>query len=331
MEKKSDIEIYQSTDGQTKVEVTFDNETVWLNQDQMSQLFGRDRTVIGRHIRNVFKEGELIEEVVCADFAHTTKHGAIEGKTQTKKATYYNLDVIISVGYRVKSQRGTQFRQWASQRLKEYLIQGYSINQNRLKQTSQEIQVLKSGIQILGRAIEEKAQEKGLEWLAQFAKGLTLLDDYDHERLDTNGLTKGVVNYPTKKEYHSLIDQMKKEFNSDVFGLEKDQGFESAISQITKGFGQEDFYPSLEEKAATLLYLITKNHAFADGNKRIAAACFLLFLEKNNMLSNDQGAPVISNEALASVTLFVAASKPEEMETVKKLIVSILNRNKSNL
>lgn len=330
MGKKSDIEIYQSTDGQTEVEVTFDNETVWLNQDQMSQLFGRDRTVIGRHIRNIFKEGELTEEVVCANFAHTTKHGAIEGKKQIKKATFYNLDVIISVGYRVKSKRGTQFRQWASQRLKEYLIQGYSINQKRLKQTSQEIQVLKSGIQILGRAIEEKAQEKGLEWLAQFAKGLTLLDDYDHERLDSNGLTKRAVNYPTRKEYQSLIDQMKKEFNSDVFGLEKDQGFESAISQITKGFDQEDFYPSLEEKAATLLYLITKNHAFADGNKRIAAACFLLFLEKNNMLSNDQGSSVISNEALASVTLFVAASKPEEMETVKKLIVSILNRNRSN-
>ena len=331
MSKKSDIEIYQSTDGQTEVEVTFDNETVWLNQDQMSQLFGRDRTVIGRHIRNIFKESELTEEVVCANFAHTTKHGAIAGKKQTKKATFYNLDVIISVGYRVKSKRGTQFRQWASQRLKEYLIQGYSINQKRLEQTSQEIQVLKSGIQILGRVIEEKAQEKGLEWLAQFAKGLTLLDDYDHERLDSNGLTERVVNYPTKKEYRSLIDQMKKEFNSDVFGLEKDQGFESAISQITKGFDQEDFYPSLEEKAATLLYLITKNHAFADGNKRIAAACFLLFLEKNDMLRNDQGSSVISNEALASVTLFVAASKPEEMETVKKLIVSILNRNRSDL
>lgn len=328
MSNNSDIEIFQSSDGLAEVTVTFDNETVWLNQEQLSQLFERDRTVIGRHIRNIFKEGELLEEVVCADFAHTTQHGAIEGKTQRKKTTYYNLDVIISVGYRVKSMRGTQFRQWASQRLKDYLIQGYTINQKRLEQTNQEIQILRSGIRILGRAIEDKAQEQGFEWLSQFAKGLTLLDDYDHERLDSLGLSKGPTSYPTKADYQLLIDQMKEGVDSQLFGLKKDQGFESAISQISKGFGKNDFYSSIEEKAATLLYLITKNHAFADGNKRIAAACFLMFLEKNGLLTNEVGIPIISNEALASVTLFVAASKPEEMETVKKLIVSILNRNK---
>jgi prophage maintenance system killer protein len=331
LEPKSEIEIYQSKDGKTEVEVTFEHETVWLNQEQMGQLFGRDRTVISRHIRNVFKEGELTKEAVCANFAHTTRHGALAGKTQNKKTTYFNLDVIISVGYRVKSPRGTQFRQWASLRLKEYLIEGYSINQKRLERTNQEIRILKSGIQILGRAIEGKAQEKGLEWLDLFAKGLALLDDYDHERLDPEGLTQGAVNYPTKKEFHSFFDEMKKVFNTDVFGLKKDKGFESAISQITKGFGQEDFYPSLEEKAATLLYLITKNHAFTDGNQRIAAACFLLFLEKNNILRKGYETTLISNEAIASLTLFVAVSKPEEMETVKKLIVSILNRNKTNL
>ncbi|MCK5443691.1 MAG: virulence RhuM family protein [Maribacter sp.] len=329
MSNNSNIEIYQSFDGQTKVEVTFDDETVWLNQAQLSQLFERDRTVVGRHIRNIFKEGELVEEVVCADFAHTTQHGAIKERTQIKTTKYYNLDVIISVGYRVKSMRGTQFRQWASQRLKDYLIEGYSINKKRLEQTNQEIQVLRSGIRILGRAIEDKAQEQEFEWLTQFAKGLTLLDDYDHERLDSNGLSKGVTSYPTKTEYQRLINQMKEEFDSDVFGLEKDKSFDSAVSQISKGFGEQDFYPSLEEKAATLLYLITKNHAFADGNKRIAAACFLMFLEKNAMLIDSKGIPLISNEALASTTLFVAASKPEEMETVKKLIVSILNRNKN--
>ncbi|WP_031443999.1 virulence protein RhuM/Fic/DOC family protein [Arenibacter algicola] len=328
MNSISDIEIFQSSDGQAEVAVTFDNETVWLNQEQMSQLFERDRTVIGRHIGNIFREGELAEKVVCADFAHTTQHGAIEGKTQTKKAIYYNLDVIISVGYRIKSKRGTQFRQWASQRLKDYLIKGYTINQKRLEQTNQEIQILRSGIRILGRAIEDKAQEQGLQWLTQFAKGLTLLDDYDHERLDSKGLSKGPTNYPTKTEYKLLIDQMRKEFDSNLFGLEKDQGFDSAISQITKGFDENDFYPSIEEKAATLLYLITKNHAFTDGNKRIAAACFLMFLKKNSMLSDGTGMPIISNEALASVTLLVAASKPEEMEIVKKLIISILNRNK---
>ena len=154
------------------------------------------------------------------------------------------------------------------------------------------------------------------------------MDDYDHERLDSLGLSKGPTSYPTKTDYQLLIDQMKAGVDSQLFGLEKDQGFESAISQISKGFGKNDFYSSIEEKAATLLYLITKNHAFADGNKRIAAACFLMFLEKNGLLTNEVGIPIISNEALASVTLFVAASKPEEMETVKKLIVSILNRNK---
>lgn len=328
MKNKSDIEIYQSPDGQTEIEVTFDDETVWLNQEQLSHLFERDRTVIGRHIRNIFNEGELLEEVVCADFAHTTQHGAIEGKTQIKTARYYNLDIIISVGYRIKSVRGTQFRQWASQRLKDYLVKGYAINQKRLEQTNQEIQILRSGIRILSRAIEDKAKEKGAEWLSHFAKGLTLLDDFDHENLDSTGLTKGETLYPSREEYQFLIDLMKEEFESDVFALEKDHGFDSAINQISKGLAHQDFYPSIEEKAAMLLYLVTKNHAFTDGNKRIAAACFLLFLEKNELLRNKKGIHIISNEALASLTLFVAVSNPDEIETVKKLIMSILNRNK---
>jgi len=328
MKKNSEIEIYQSSDGHTEVQVTFDNDTVWLNQEQLGKLFDRDRTVVGRHLRNIFNEGELDENMVCANFAHTTQHGAIDGKTQTQTTKYYNLDVIISVGYRVKSIRGTQFRQWASNRLKDYLIQGYSINQKRLEQKNQEIKVLRSGLQILSRAIEETAHEDGLEWLTKFTKGLSLLDDYDHERLDTSGLSLEAATYPSIAEYQTLINQMKLEFESDVFGLEKDKSFESAIAQISKGFGEKDFYPSIEEKAATLLYLIIKNHAFADGNKRIAAACFLLFLEINNSLSNNDGSMIISNEALASLTLFAAASKPEEMDVVKNLIVSILNRNK---
>lgn len=328
MGKNGEIEIFQSSDGYTEVQVTFDDDTVWLNQDQLGKLFDRDRTVVGRHIKNIFKEGELDKSVVCADFAHTTEHGAIKGKTQSKTTKYYNLDVIISVGYRVKSIRGTQFRQWASNRLKDYLIQGYSINEKRLEQKNQEIRVLKSGLQILGRAIEETAQEEGLEWLNKFAKGLTLLDDYDHERLDTKGLSLKSAKYPSKEEYQTLINKMKLDFESNVFGREKDKSFDSAINQISKGFGEQDFYPSIEEKAATLLYLIIKNHAFADGNKRIAAACFLLFLENNNALSNNDGTMIISNEALASITLFTAASKPDEMDVVKNLIVSILNRNK---
>ncbi len=327
MNSNSKVEIYYSSAGIAEIEVTFDKESVWLNQEQLGQLFGRDRTVISRHIGNIFKEGELNEKVVCADYAHTTQHGAIKGKSQSKTTKYFNLDVIISVGYRVKSIKGTLFRQWANQRLKEYLIQGYSINKKRLEQTSQELQVLRSGIRILGRAIEEKAQQPENEWLNQFAKGLTLLDDYDHEKLDTSGLTRKETIYPSKEDYQDLITQMKDEFDSDLFAIEKDQGFDSSINQISKGFEEQDFYPTLEEKAATLLYLITKNHAFTDGNKRIAAACFLLFLDKNGMLIGQDGDLVISNEALASITLFVATSNPEEMEVVKKLIISILNRN----
>lgn len=323
----SSVEIYHEPDGQTEIEVTFDQETVWLNREQLGQLFDRDRTVIGRHIRNIFQEGELDEEVVSANFAHTTQHGAIKGKTQSSTARFYNLDVIISIGYRVKSLKGTQFRQWANQRLKEYLIQGYSINRKRLEQTSQELQVLKSGIRILSRAIEEKAHDEDIVWLGQFAQGLVLLDDYDHETLDTEGRTETTTVYPTREDYQLLIGHMKSDFNSDVFALEKDQGFDSAINQISKGFEGQDFYPTIEEKAATLLYLITKNHAFADGNKRIAAACFLLFLEKNGILNKNDGSPIISNDALASLTLFVATSKPDEMEVVKNLIVSVLNRN----
>lgn len=321
----SQIEIYQSADGHVAVDVTFQNETVWLNRHQIALLFNRDVKTIGKHINNVFDDGELEKRATVAKFATVQTEGEREVE---RKIEHYNLDVIISVGYRVKSQRGVQFRQWATQRLKDYLLEGYAINQRRLAQKQQEVYFLKSGLQILSRAIEEKAGAEGAAWLQPFAAGLTLLDDYDHERLDTRGQTRRPANYPSRAAYQRVIDDMRAEFDSAVFGLEKDQSFESAIMQITKGFGEEDFYPSLEEKAAMLLYLIVKNHAFADGNKRIAAACFLLFLRENDMLRNERGGPIISHEALAGLTLFVAASKPEEMPTVRNLIVSVLNRNR---
>lgn len=326
MQEPKQIEIYQAKDGSTQLSVQIEKETVWLNQEQLTQLFDRDRTVIGRHIRNIFKEGELQEKVVCAHFAHTTQHGAISGKSQTKNTKYYNLDVIISVGYRVKSQKGTQFRIWANSVLKEYLVKGYAVNEKRLAQKEQEIQLLKGGIQILSRAMEEKTGHN--EWLALFANGLSLLDDYDHEQLDETGLTSKKASYPSLEAYQDLIQQMLKQFNSRVFGKEKDQSFQSSIAQIAKGFEENDFYPSLEEKATMLLYLIVKNHSFVDGNKRIAAACFLKFLETNNMLFNTIGKPIISNDTLASLTLLIASSKPDEIETVKRLVVSVLNRNK---
>ncbi len=189
---------------------------------------------------------------------------------------------------------------------------------------------MKDGIQILSRSVDKAIEEKitDNEWLAVFAKGLSLLDDYDHETLDAKGLTLKEANYPSLGDYQKLINQMLTEFDSDVFGKEKDKSFESSVAQISKGFGEDDFYPTLEEKATMLLYLIVKNHSFVDGNKRIAAACFLKFLQQNNMLFNSQGQPIISNNTLASLTLFIASSKPEEMETVKRLVISVLNRNK---
>lgn len=326
MNTENQIEIYQANDGSTQINVQFEQDTVWLTQAQMAELFERDRTVIGRHISNIFSENELDKNVVCANFAHTTQHGAIKGKSQSKDVKYYNLDVIISVGYRVKSKQGTQFRIWANKILKEYLVQGYAVNEKRLAQKEQEVQLLKNGIQILSRAIEEKANEN--EWLSVFSKGLQLLDDYDHEQLDSKGLTKKQAIYPTREDYQELINQMVVDFDSQVFGKEKDQNFQSSIAQIEKGFGENDFYSTLEEKATMLLYLVVKNHSFVDGNKRIAAACFLKFLQSNEMLFNAQNELIIGNDTLASLTLFIASSKPEEMETVKRLVVSVLNRNK---
>ena len=256
----------------------------------------------------------------------------MEGRRKVEREVeFYNLDLILSVGYRVNSKQGTQFRIWATQRLKDYLLQGYVINENRLAQKQQEVQTLKDGIRILSRAIQQKEENQNLdfEWLNHFAKGLELLDDYDHENLDKKGLSKRKANYPELSEYKEVIKSMRSDFESGVFGKEKDGSFESAIAQISKGFGEEDFYPTLEEKAATLLYLIVKNHGFVDGNKRIAAACFLLFLQLNDLLLNMEGIAIISNDALASLTLFIASSKPEEMDTVKKLVISVLNRNRN--
>ena len=325
MEIKNQIEIYQAQDGSTQIDVQLEEETVWLTQAQMAVLFNKGRTTITEHISNVFKEGELIEEMVCRDFRHTTQHGAIKGKTQSKNVKYYNLDVIISVGYRVKSKQGTQFRIWANKILKDYLVKGYALNEKRLAQKEQEVKLLKDGIHILSRAIEEKIEDN--QWLTVFTKGLSLLDDYDHEQLDTKGLTTKEVNYPSLADYQELINEMLTEFDSDVFGKEKDKSFQSSIAQIGKGFGEADFYPTLEEKAAMLLYLVVKNHSFVDGNKRIAAACFLKFLQQNDMLFNSHQQPIISNDTLASLTLFIAASKPEEMQTVTRLVISVLNRN----
>lgn len=324
----SEIVIYQTPDNQIQVDVQFEGETFWLTQEDIARLFERDRTVITKHLRNIFKEGELEELVVSANFAHTTQHGAIKGKTQEKQVKYYNLDAILSVGYRVNSKRGTQFRQWASQRLKDYLVQGYTINEKRLAEKKQHVEYLKTGIRILSRAITQQANTEDSQLLQIFANGLSLLDDYDHEQLDASGRTNRQTVYPDVQDYLKVIAKMKSAYTSDVFAKPKDKGFESSVKQIAQAFGDKELYHSIEEKAAALLYLIVKNHSFVDGNKRIAAACFLHFLEQNGLLYLENNTPIISNEALAAITLFVATSKPEEMEIVKQLVISILNRSK---
>jgi prophage maintenance system killer protein len=321
---ENQIEIYTLPDGSAQIEVSFEGENFWLSLNQIATLFERDKSVISRHLKNIYKIGEL-------DITSTVAKNAtvqMEAKREViREIDYYNLDVILSIGYRVNSKRGTQFRQWATKRLKDYLIEGIALNEKRLNQKNKEIQVLHDGIRILSRAIEEKLNSTdGFDWLQQFNQGLQLLDDYDHEGLDSFGNHVFHTDYPTKHEYQAVLNLMRNEHHSNLFGKEKDGGFDSAINQIKQGFDEHDFYPSIEEKAAMLLYLIVKNHAFVDGNKRIAAASFLLFLDKNNILFDSIKKPLISNDALAGITLFVASSNPEEMITVKKLIMSMLNR-----
>jgi prophage maintenance system killer protein len=318
----SEIVIYQSGENQIEVSVQFENETVWLNLNQISVLFDRDKSVISRHLNNIFKSGELDKNSVVAKNATTAQDG------KTYQVEFFNLDAILSVGYRVNSKQGTHFRKWATNILKDYLVQGYAINQKRLQQKQQEVEFLKTGLRIVSRALESAVNEHEQAVFLQFAKGLALLDDYDHEALDHKGLTQKKTIFPTYEEYMELIGQMHSDFESSVFAKPKDESFHSSINQIRQSFGEAELYPSIEEKAANLLYYITKNHSFVDGNKRIAAACFLYFLQQNNALLNSKNEPIISNETLATLTLYIANSRTEESEVVKRLIISILNRNR---
>ncbi len=329
---ENQVAIYKSADDEVQIEVRFEDNSVWLTQLQMATLFEQTKQNISLHINNCFKEGELTRDSTVKESLTVQT----EGKRQvTRILELYNLDVIISVGYRVKSRRGTQFRQWATSQLKDYLIQGYAINQKRLSECNLELKHLKSGISIMHRAIKKQArslEDAGIlaAMLEQFSKGLSLLDDYDHENLDEKGKTQLPAQKVAKEEYLSLIEAMRDEFSTEVFGSQKDNSFESSINQIYQSFGDMELYPTLEEKAAVLLYLIVKNHSFTDGNKRIAAACFLYFLDKNGCLHDACGQTIISNDTLASLTLFIAVSRPDEMETVKKLVISILNRGNNH-
>ena len=321
---KNQIEIYQTSNLQIEIVVSFKNDSVWMSQKMMSLLFEKDSDTIGLHLLNIYKDIELVEKSTTEFFSVVQ----LEGKRLiSRKIKYYNLDAIISVGYRVNSRIGTRFRQWATNRLKEYLVQGYAINERRLLEKQQQVEYLKTGIRILSRAIEEQVNVSDSESLRIFAKGLTLLEDFDNELLDQSSRTEAKIKYPKLKDYFHLINKMQLSINSKVFAKPKDSSFESSVRLIEQSFNGKEFYIGLEEKAAMLLYLIVKNHSFVDGNKRIGAACFLFFLERNNLLVNKFQQPILSNDALASLTLFVASSRPDEMGAVKKLIISILNRN----
>ncbi len=319
------IVIYNSLTDGTSIDVNFDGETVWLSQKQLVTLFTSSKANISEHLKDIFYSQELDQSSTVRNFRIVQK----EGKREVERnIEHYNLDVIISIGYRVNTKKGIQFRQWATARLKDYLVQGYAINEKRLQQKQQEVEFLKTGLRIVSRALENTANETEQEVFRQFAKGLALLDDYDHEALDQKGLTQKETVYPEFDDYMTLIGQMYSDFESLVFAKPKDDSFHSSINQIKQSFGDSELYTSIEEKAANLLYFITKNHSFVDGNKRIAAACFLYFLQQNNALTNSKEQPIIGNETLATLTLYIANSRTEESEVIKRLIISVLNRNR---
>ena len=328
--EENKIIIYQTEDGQTQIDVRLENETVWLTQAQMAELFQKDRTVITRHINNVFKEGELERELACAKFAHTTQHGAIEGKTQTQETILYNLDVIISVGYRVKSKRGTAFRIWARKVLKEYLVKGYAVNERMRKEQIGELRQL---VGMLGRTIQNQPLLSNdetsalFEVVTDYTYALDTLDNYDYERLSIQKTTKEEPFHATYENAMEAIDGLRKKFGGSVlFGNEKDESFKSSIGQIYQTFGGEDLYPSVEEKAAMLLYLVTKNHSFSDGNKRIAATLFLWFLNNNHVLYRADGSKRIADNTLVALTLMIAESKTEEKDVMAKVVVNLINQ-----
>lgn len=326
----NDIIIYKTSDGETSIDVNLRNDTVWLSQAQMAELFQKDRTVIGRHIKNIFREGELEESLVCAKFASTKDYGRREGFSQKTETNLYNLDVIISVGYRVKSKRGTQFRIWASKVLKQYLVQGYVINEQIASQKYDELSQL---IKVLGRTIQQQNRltednRSLLEVVVDYTYALDTLDRYDYQELKIEETTEKESFHATYENAMEVIRELHDKFGgSTLFGNEKDDSFKSSIGQIYQTFDGVDLYPSVEEKAAMLLYLVTKNHSFSDGNKRIAATLFLWFLNGNHILYTDDGNKRIADNTLVALTLMIAESRPEEKDTMVKVVINLINKN----
>ena len=322
--KKEDekVIIYQTKDGETSIDVRLEGETVWLTANQMAVLFGRDEKTIRKHINNVFLEGELTKD-------NNTHFLRIDNVKQP--VAFYTLDVIISVGYRVKSQRGTQFRIWANKILKDYLIKGFAVND---KITQRKYEELSQLVHILGRTINSQPELSNRENLdlinvvTDYTYALDTLDKYDYQKLiidKTTSENKFIVTYDNAI---IMIHKLKENFGGSwLFGKEKDNSFKGSIGQIYQTFDGKDLYPSVEEKAAMLLYLVTKNHSFSDGNKRIAATLFLWFMQNNGILYNSDGSKRISNGTLVALTLMIAESRPEEKDVMVKVVVNLINKD----
>ena len=315
------IIIYQTEDGQTQIDVRLENETVWLNVEQLSLLFNREESNVRRHIINVFKEGEL-ERENNVHFLH------VNGVK--KPVPFYNLDVIISVGYRVKSKRGTAFRIWARKIIKDYLVKGYAVNERIRKEQIGELRQL---VGMLGRTIQNQSLLSNdetnalFEVVTNYTYALDTLDNYDYERLTIDKTTKEEPFHATYENAMEAINGLREKFGgSALFGNEKDDSFKSSIGQIYQTFGGEELYPSVEEKAAMLLYLVTKNHSFSDGNKRIAATLFLWFLNNNHILYREDGTKRLADNTLVALTLMIAESRTEEKDVMVKVVVNLINQ-----
>lgn len=326
MATTNDVLLYQSPEGQTQLEVHLQDETVWLTQAQMAELFDTTKQNVSLHTRNAFRENELEEISVVKDSLTT----ATDGKRYRVK--HYNLDVIISVGYRVKSLRGTHFRQWATQVLRHYLVQGYALNERRLRESARQLADLKRLVQLQGEIAasqELSADQSGalLRVLGDYARALDVLDQYDHQRLRVRGTATEAPFELTYEAGLAAVDGLRQQFGgSALFGREKDQSFQSSVRSIYQSFGGEDLYPSVEEKAANLLYFVVKNHSFSDGNKRIAAFLFVWFLDQNRCLSKPDGSRRLADNALVALTLLIAESKPEDKDTMVTLVVNLINQ-----
>ena len=327
MKEDQKIVIYQTEDGQTQIDVRLEDETVWLTQAQMAELFQTDRTSIVRHINNIYKVEELDRDSTCAKIAQVQ----IEGKRTVKRdIPLFNLDMIISVGYRVNSKRGVKFRQWANRILKDYLIKGYAVNDRIRKEQIGELRQL---VGMLGRTIQSQSLLSNdetnalFEVVTDYTYALDTLDNYDYERLSIDKTTKDEPFHATYENAMEAISGLRKKFGgSALFGNEKDDSFKSSIGQIYQTFGGEELYPSVEEKAAMLLYLVTKNHSFSDGNKRIAATLFLWFLNNNHILYRKDGSKRLADNTLVALTLMIAESKTEEKDVMVKVVVNLINQ-----